>query len=159
VIALPALRGPEIGGLPHDALGYLPVDEFGVVQDVEDVYAAGDGTTFPVKQGGLATQQADAVAEHIAARVGALTHPEPFHPVLRGQLLTGGESLNMRHDLRGEDRGDAGPDYLWWPPQKVAGRYLAAWLGHADATQLSGPVDRALDIEVSVPHEWHSEPL
>ena len=36
-----------------------------------DVYAAGDATTFPLKQGGLATQQADAAAETIAAELGA----------------------------------------------------------------------------------------
>ena len=38
---------------------------------LEAVYAAGDATDFPIKQGGLATQQADAVAERIAARAGA----------------------------------------------------------------------------------------
>ena len=47
------------------------------------VYAAGDGAAFPIKQGGLAAQQADAVAESIAAAVGARVTPEPFRPVLR----------------------------------------------------------------------------
>ena len=36
----------------------------------QDVYAAGDATTSPIKQGGVATQQADAAAEAIAARAG-----------------------------------------------------------------------------------------
>jgi hypothetical protein len=31
------------------------------------VFAAGDATTFPIKQGSLAAQQADAVADAIAA--------------------------------------------------------------------------------------------
>ena len=35
---------------------------------LDDVYAAGDVTTFPVKQGGIATQIADAAAEAIAAQ-------------------------------------------------------------------------------------------
>ena len=41
--------------------------------------------SFPIKQGGLATQQADAVAEAIAAGRGS-RRPEPFRPVLRGLL-------------------------------------------------------------------------
>ena len=47
--------------------GFVPVDPHGRVAGLERVYAAGDGTAFPIKQGGLATQQADAVAETIAA--------------------------------------------------------------------------------------------
>ena len=43
--------------------------------DLAGVYAAGDGTAFPIKQGGLATQQADAVAETIAAAAGAPVEP------------------------------------------------------------------------------------
>ena len=39
------------------------VDAIGRVPGAEDVYAAGDITTFPVKQGGLAAQQADVAAE------------------------------------------------------------------------------------------------
>jgi len=39
--------------------------------DIDDVYAAGDATDFPVTHGGLAAQQADSVAAAIAAAVGA----------------------------------------------------------------------------------------
>ena len=67
VIALPELVGPRIAGLPHDEDGYIPVDEHGHVRGCTDVFAAGDATAFPVKHGGLAAQQADAVAETIAA--------------------------------------------------------------------------------------------
>ena len=42
----------------------------GLVRGLDDVYAAGDLTDFPVKQGGIATQQADAAAESIAAAAG-----------------------------------------------------------------------------------------
>ena len=49
----------------------LPVDEHARVRGVGGVYAAGDATTFALKQGGLATQQADAAAETIAADLGA----------------------------------------------------------------------------------------
>jgi len=159
VLALPELRGPFVRGLPADAAGFLPVDELGRVEGCENIYAAGDGTDFPVKQGGLATQQADAVAEHIAMTLGAIEQAHGFEPVLRGRLLTGAETLSLRHTLgAGGDDGDASCEYLWWPAEKVAGRYLAAWLGRADRTELQAP-DRALEIEVAVPHEWHARPL
>ena len=106
VVALPLIEGPGVAGLPCDEHGFIPIDDHARVPDTQDVYAAGDGTTFPIKQGGIATQQADAAAEHIASRVGAPVDPQPFHPVLRGKLLTGEESLHLEHDLRaGPARG------------------------------------------------------
>ena len=56
---------------------------------MDGVFAAGDATTFPIKQGGLAAQQADAVAEMVACAAGADIRPQPFRPILRGTLLTG----------------------------------------------------------------------
>jgi sulfide:quinone oxidoreductase len=130
------------------------------VVGVEDVYAAGDGTNFPIKQGGLGTQQADAAAEHIAAHLGARIEPEPFHPVLRGKLITGAESLSLRHDLTGgHGEGVASPDYLWWPPHKVSGRYLAPWLAGSAPHGEPEPPARSVDVEVSLPKEWHREPM
>ena len=67
------------------------------------VYAAGDATTFPLHQGGLAAQQADAAAESIAASLGAIAEAEPFRPVLRGVLLTGGAPLYLRAVLGAEE--------------------------------------------------------
>jgi sulfide:quinone oxidoreductase len=123
------------------------------------VYAAGDGTNFPIKQGGLGTQQADAAAEEIAARAGAEIDPQPFHPILRGKLLTGEESLHMRHDIaRGAGEGAATADYLWWPPHKIGGRYLSAWLAREDVDDLEPP-RHPLDVEVALPKEWHEEPM
>ena len=159
VISLPVIEGPRVSGLPYDPHGFTPIDEHARVEGTADVYAAGDGTNFPVKQGGLATQQADAAAEHIAAGLGADVEPAPFKPVLRGQLITGAESLNLRHGLTGgQGEGVASMDYLWWPPEKVAGRYLSGWLGHTAPSDLEPP-SRPLEIEVSWPHEWHSAPL
>ena len=159
VLALPEIEGPAIAGLPADPHGFLPIDLHGRVEGIDDVYAAGDGTTFPVKQGGLATQQADAAAEHIAARLGAPVEPQPFDPVLRGQLLTGDDSLHMRHGLAGgQGEGVASADHLWWPPQKVGGRYLSGWLGHTAPADLEPP-SLPLEVEVAWPHDWHGEPL
>ena len=86
----------QIPGVPADADGFVPVDRHGRVTGLAGVYAAGDGTAFPIKQGGLATQQADAVAETIAAAAGAPIEPEPFRPILRGMLLTGGDNRFLR---------------------------------------------------------------
>ncbi len=160
VIALPALEGPGIPGLPRDEHGFIPIDDRTRVKGVEDVYAAGDGTTFPIKQGGLATQQADAAAEQIAARFGADLDPQPFHPVLRGMLLTGEESLSLSHSLTGgEGEGSASLDYLWWPPDKVSGRYLASWLAKSGVHRDPEPPSRPLEVEVALPGEWHEQPM
>ena len=63
-----------------DRSGFLPTDEHGRVGGTVGVYAAGDATSFPIKQGGIAAQQADAVAECIAAGAGAPLETTPFRP-------------------------------------------------------------------------------
>ena len=143
VISLPRLVGPAIDGLPNDRDGFLPTDAHGYVKGAPGVLAAGDATTFPVKQGGLATQQADAAAATIAHELGAPVEPRPFVPVLRGLLLTGGAPLYLRAELEatGAPRaegvrarrlaGEVSSRALWWPPGKIAGRYLAPYLSTA----------------------------
>jgi sulfide:quinone oxidoreductase len=97
VVALSQLEGPAVPGLPCDAAGFIDVDAHSCVAGLSHVFAAGDGTTFPVKQGGIATQQADAAA-----------------------------------------------DPLWWPPSKIAGRYLAPYLDkRADWQDLANGAPRA----------------
>jgi len=160
VIALPVIDGPAVSGLPNDAGGFAPIDEHARVKGLEGVYAAGDGTNFPLKQGGIGTQQADAAAEHIAARLGAPVDPEPFRPVLRGKLITGDQTLSMRADVDAVGReGVSSPDYLWWPPHKVSGRYLAPFLAGSVPHRAPEPPGRPLDVEVSLPTEWHREPM
>ena len=137
LVTLPLLRGPGIGGLPGTQdRGFIPVDEYGRVEGLADVHAAGDAVDFPIKQGGLAAQLADSVAEFVAAKHGAPLEPSPFRPVLRGMLFTGGEPRFIRSDVP-----DADPDVpsawypLWWPPTKVAGRYLAPYLFGRDESE------------------------
>lgn len=149
VVTLPHLQGPRLSGLPMDSQGFIPVDTHGRVQGTPNVFAAGDVTTFPLKQGGLATQQADAVAEWIASEVGAAVRPAPFSPVLRGLLLTGGAPLYLRSEPQrlahsstvaidtaltrrpARHSSIAGGQALWWPPAKIAGRYLGPFLATA----------------------------
>ncbi|HWV83996.1 MAG TPA: FAD-dependent oxidoreductase [Capillimicrobium sp.] len=149
VVALPVLEGRRLAGIPRDEQGFIPIDEYGRVQGLRNVYAAGDATTFPIKQGGIATQQADAVAEQIAASAGAPITPRPFRPVLRGQLLTGAVEQYMRAGAevdRGRDRASIEP--LWWPPTKIAGRYLGPWLAQRQPRSADAPAGRTIDVEV-----------
>jgi sulfide:quinone oxidoreductase len=146
VVALPRLEGPHIPGLPADAGGFIPTDSFGEVDGIESVYAAGDATTFPIKQGGIATQQADVVAQAIAAKAGAEVEPEPFKPVLRGLLLTGGPPSYLRGGLATDpDGGLTDVEPLWWPPSKIAGRYLSRYLSRVQAAT---PPDAGVRVEV-----------
>jgi sulfide:quinone oxidoreductase len=150
VVALPQLEGPRLPGVPHDERGFVPTDESGWVLGLTDVYAAGDLTQFPLKQGGIATQQADAAASAIAADAGVAVKPEPFRPVLRGLLLTGLAPRFLRAEATGA-RSVVDTEPLWWPPAKIVGRYLtpflAAKLGLAES--VVGPLhEGAIPIEV-----------
>jgi sulfide:quinone oxidoreductase len=151
VVALPRLEGPHLEGVPHDRNGFVPTDSFGAVRGLDDVYAAGDLTDFPVKQGGIAAQQADAAAESIAAAYGAPVDPRPFSPVLRGLLLTG---LTPRY-LRTEPssvQSEVDTEPLWWPPAKIVGRHLAPFLASQLHISESPPPGAgvAVDVDLSV---------
>jgi sulfide:quinone oxidoreductase len=125
-IALPGLIGPHPRGLPSDPLGFVPVDEYTRVLGVEGIFAVGDVAAHGVKQGGLAAQQADVAAAVIAADAGVAITPEPYRPVLRGLMLTGGHPRFLRHDREGGS--ELADEPLWWPAAKIAGRHLAPYL-------------------------------
>ena len=150
VVALPRLQGPRIGGIPQTFEGFIPVDVYGRVHGVANVYAAGDITTFPVKQGGIAAQQADAAAETIAAEAGVELMPSPFRPILRGLLLTGAEPRYLRGELAGGagEASQASAEPLWWPPAKIVGRHLAPFL--AGLVGAGGPAEPAAEAGVAV---------
>ena len=96
---------------------------------VAGVFAAGDVTSFPAKHGGIAAQQAEAAAEAIAARHGCAIEPEPFRPLLRGRLLTGGEDLFLERDIAGgSGDADGATRQAWWPADKVSAPRLAPYL-------------------------------
>ena len=137
VVALPRLGGPWLDGLRHDADGFLVVDEHGAVEGATDVWAAGDGTSFPIKQGGLAAQQADAAAAAIAARLGAPVTPAPFRPVLRALLADRGGGRYLEEHDAGPEPGSGG----WWPPSKVFSRHLSGVLADAAGETAAGQVD------------------
>jgi sulfide:quinone oxidoreductase len=151
VVTLPRLEGLRIDGVPTDAKGFIPTDPSGYVRELEDVLAAGDATAFPIKQGGLAAQQADAAAEEIAALAGAEIEPEPFRPVLRGLILTGGAPLYARAELTGAGNPFlSGSEALWWPPGKIVGRYLAPFLAERSDAILSPAPYESLPVDADL---------
>lgn len=140
VVALPLLKGPAIDGLPHDADGFVYADEHGRVAGLEGVFAIGDATTFPLKQGGIAAQQADVAAAHVARAAGVKV-PEPdARPRLRAMLFTGDGPLYLRATITGGESAvsTASRHCPWWPPQKVAARHLAPYLADRDEAEPTG---------------------
>ena len=136
VVALPRSTGPALPGLPADPRGFVRCDLHGRVPGVDGVWAAGDAIAFPIKQGGLAAQQADAAAEAIAAFAGVDIEPAPFRPELREMLLTGRGAEWMRgHIVGGAGEATASHRALWWPPTKVVGRYLSPYLAALEGTR------------------------
>jgi sulfide:quinone oxidoreductase len=134
VVTEPRLVGPRLRGVPCDRDGFIHTDNHCRLRGIEGVFAAGDATAFPIKQGGLAAQQADAVAEAIACAAGADISPQPFKPILRGTLLTGADARYLRADISGTagDNSMISTEALWWPPNKLCGRYLAPYLSQLD---------------------------
>jgi sulfide:quinone oxidoreductase len=149
VIALPHLRGRAIDGVPSDPDGFVTVDEHCRVVGLDGVWAAGDGIAFPVKFGGLAAEQADTAVADIAAQAGALVERKPFRPVLRGRLLTSSGPRYLRYDAAGGGgEGEATTHTLWWPPGKIAGRWLAPWLAARDDEAVAGNLPHAGGLPV-----------
>jgi len=137
VVALPELFGPQVRGIALDEHGFIAVDRDCRLLEDEHIYAAGDAIAFPVKHGGLATQEADAAAQAIAAAAGADVTPQGFNPVIRGMLLTGGAPVYLTARITGGAgfSSEITDEPTWSPPSKIASRYLAPYLDahHADS--------------------------
>jgi sulfide:quinone oxidoreductase len=138
VIAVPELLGRRIVGVPSGWTGFLPVDQLGRVRGMTGVYAAGDITTFPLKHGGLATQQADVIGHAIAASLGLDADAPSTDRVLHLRLAAGADPLVLRIVLDADGRpgetelcrGPATPDPR---TAKVHGRYLTPYLAASPA--------------------------
>jgi sulfide:quinone oxidoreductase len=148
VVALPGLEVPVIPGLPQQRRGFVRTDVGMHVAGLEDVWVAGDATSFPIKQGGLAAQQADVAARSIAARAGAHVPIQPFQPLLRAALITGGSPEFVRVPLHDPGSGVVAEGRaLWSPSTKLAAHYLGPYL----AAALAGESSRGelVDLELS----------
>jgi sulfide:quinone oxidoreductase len=135
VIALPELYGPSVPGVPiYDSHGFIHVDVHGRVQGLERVYAAGDATSFPVKHGGIAAQQADTAAEAIAADAGVPVEPRKFNPMIHGVLLGAEKPLYLSAHITGGhgSASEVSETPTWSPPTKIVAKYLAPYLESRD---------------------------
>jgi sulfide:quinone oxidoreductase len=160
IVTEPLLVGPRLRGVPCGRDGFIHTDRHGRVPGMDGVFAAGDATAFPIKQGGLAAQQADAVAEAIACAAGADIRPQPFRPILRGTLLTGAAARYLRADISGGAGDDStiSTNALWWPPNKLCGRHLAPYLSRQvdDAADVMPLDDAAIAVEVALDSGWET---
>jgi len=160
VVTLPALRVPEIPGVASGRHGFIACDPEMRVDGTPGVWVAGDASWFPIKQGGIAAQQAEVAASWIAAEAGADVVPEPFRPVIRAALLTGEEPEFFRREMgRGEGEGEtalaASP--LWWPPIKVAGPRLAPYLARTWSGNAGDPLGSLEDLEADATGDSEEE--
>ena len=137
VVALPQLSGPSTPGVPDSIYaGFIPMDSHCRVPKLERVWTAGDATEFPIKHGGIASQQADIAAEGIAALAGAAVEPKPFRPEIHAVLLGGNNRLYVSARLRVsgayDSNSEVGETPTWSPPAKIAAKYLAPYLESRD---------------------------
>jgi sulfide:quinone oxidoreductase len=130
VVALPALVGRPVPGIPHDAAGFTPVDGHCRVAGLDRVFAIGDMTDRKLKQGGLAAQQAGVVAAVISGDSG----PVPaYEPILRAMLSTGDGPVYLQYPYGDDQSPPHGIDAPWWPPDKIVSTHLGPYLAtHGD---------------------------
>ena len=138
VVSLPRLEGRHIEGLPYDAAGFIPVDDHSRVAGLPRRLRGRRRHRFPVKQGGIATQQADVAAETIAADLGCEVEADPLDPVLRGILWTGAKPRYLFGWLGGgHGETSVASERPPWPidnPSKLIGRYLTPFLARFEAS-------------------------
>jgi sulfide:quinone oxidoreductase len=161
IVHLPLLAGPRTPGVPCDDAGFIRVDEAFRVRDADAVFAVGDGTAGAYKQGGLAALQADAVAEQLASMAGAEHPPRPYRPVMRALLRTVHGPRYMRAEPPGGAvSAEVSEQCLWWPPSKVAARWLTPWLAarELEARPLPAPRQLATGGISRAPGDEHARP-
>lgn len=132
VVTVPQLSAHRISGVPASWWGFVPTDARGRVEGLEDVYAAGDMCAFPVKQGGLASQQADRVAHTIASGLGLQLKEPDERTVLQARFVGGDTTLYLRSELDWQGRATVATlQHIELGPMdgaKVLGRYLTPYL-------------------------------
>ena len=87
--------------------------------------------------------------------------PRPFRPVLRGLLLTGGEPRYMRAEVSGSRRRRRralSEHALWWPPSKIAGRWLAPYLAANTTSSSRRTASRSTPMPAQVTRRTQAAP-
>jgi sulfide:quinone oxidoreductase len=135
IVSLPRVEARVLRGVASDEDGFIPTDDRCRVEGMgEHVFAAGDATSFPAKQGGIGAQQADVAAAGIAALAGE-QEPAVFEPVLRGSLIAG-ERRKLYFQARLEGGRAVESEVLDSPPwgegEKVVAEELGPYLAGLD---------------------------
>ena len=146
---LPETHGPAVAGVPHDARGFVTVDGHARTAHPR-VFAAGDATALSLKHSTLASSQASAAAEAMAAEAGSDISPSPWPAVLYGVLMLpprfpGAPGSPWLND------GEPTTNCVWWPPGHVAGRHLAPYLAARDRGVRPGLERHPAGLPVAVP--------
>lgn len=126
LVVLPQLAAVVPAGIPTAADGFVTVDESQLVQGTENIYAVGDVTDFPFKQGGLASAEAHAAVSAIESRLGGGGAPEPFDGEVRGVLLAAGERLLLRARVSADGAESLPAEDSSQPLQKIDSPLLSA---------------------------------
>jgi sulfide:quinone oxidoreductase len=163
LVAFPPYRAAvEYAGLPADARGFLRTDPASrLVDGADNVYAPGDAGDFPVKQAFLAFLQADATADHIAARIDHRLEPavrafdptsmcvmEMFDSATFAQVpleQTGDPAHPVRVAADAGDRYRVGVSRVWRLGKKTLGFYLP-WQFKAGRPFHGGRAWAAMDL-------------
>jgi sulfide:quinone oxidoreductase len=149
-VRLPVVHGPAVPGVARDDNGFLMVD--GHARSTQDprVFAAGDATALALKHSTLASAQATAAAEALAAEAGADLEPAPWSSCLYGLLTLPPHFPGARGSAWLPDGGPI-THCLWWPPGHVAGRHLAPCLAARDTGVRPGLERHPNGLPVAVP--------
>ena len=157
-IAMPRVAGPAVRGLAGGgAHGFIPIDKHCCVPGTGGhVFAAGDAAAYPIKHGGLGTQMADTAVDAIAALAGASVHPQSFHPVIRGKLLTGADPLYISARIVGAEGFESEVfDTPPWPAdEKVVAEELGPYLARLDGARSKRRTCRVVERR----REWQGLP-
>jgi sulfide:quinone oxidoreductase len=138
IISLPTITGPNVRGIPGFAQDrFLHVDEYcRVLNTGGRIFAAGDATDLPVKQGGVGAQQADVAAAGIAHLAGAGPAPERLRPRIDATLFVSAKPLYLSAYLI-DGRGWQATlhDEPPWPAgEKVVAEELGSYLHGLDTS-------------------------
>ncbi len=156
VVTMPELYVPAIPGVPQGRRGFIGCDPQMRVDGLRAVWVAGDASWLPIKQGGLAAQQAEVAAANIAVLAAIGTETQTFRPVIRGALLTGSGPQFLRVEIEADAEGDLSASPMWWPPIKVAAPRLAPYLAAEWDGEPREPLGELEDLDTDAP-EWQVE--
>ena len=141
VVALPRAAGPALPGVLNDAHGFIRCDRTARSTTPPPCGRRATRSRSPSSRAGWPRSRPTRSPRRSPRAPAPTCDPQPFRPVLRGVLLTGRGQAWMRNVVAGGDgEGEAQRRALFWPPTKIAGRYLSPYLAALDHAQAIGEI-------------------